>query len=183
MKLIGDCAPVIVAVLIRPPPLREQAGCSGGTLDRERQNEHHHLCSAIERCMRSSQHNCALLGVTDERTCGEDVVIFREPLRVPGAQVPLGCPRKDKVRRRRRVYPRSKAAHEESNQEKHEHIRRWGEWSWVVLDSRDDRGVQVIGAKFWVKPVDKPERNRDEEANDVSPRNPLITFSGREELV
>ncbi len=53
----------------------------------------------------------------------------------------------------------------------------------MIPDLRDDWSVQVIGTQLWEIPVDKPERDGNEEAKDVSPRNPLITLSVREELV
>ena len=52
-----------------------------------------------------------------------------------------------------------------------------------MANSRDDGSVQVIGSQLWKKSVDKPERDGNKEANDVSPRDPLITLSMCEELV
>jgi hypothetical protein len=49
VKLTGDCTSVIIAVLVRSPPLREQVRLSGRALHREGQDEHHDLGSPIER--------------------------------------------------------------------------------------------------------------------------------------
>ena len=53
----------------------------------------------------------------------------------------------------------------------------------MIPDLRDYGCVQVVGTELWEIPMDKPEGDGDEEANDVSPRDPLITLSEREELV
>ena len=53
----------------------------------------------------------------------------------------------------------------------------------MIPDLRDDGSVQVVGTQLWEKLVDKPERDGNKEANDVSPRDPLITLSGCEEVM
>ena len=53
----------------------------------------------------------------------------------------------------------------------------------MMPDSRDYGRVQVVGTQLWEIPVDKPEGDGNEHADDVSPRDPLITLSEREELV
>lgn len=57
------------------------------------------------------------------------------------------------------------------------------EWVGTIPDLRDDGSVQVVGTQLWEKPVDKPERDGNKKADDVSPCDPLITLSGCEELM
>ena len=52
-----------------------------------------------------------------------------------------------------------------------------------MSDLRDNGSVQVVGTQLWEIPVHKPERDRNKEAEDVAPRDPLITLSDREELM
>jgi hypothetical protein len=53
----------------------------------------------------------------------------------------------------------------------------------MAPNSRNNGSVQIIGAQFWEEPVDDPEWDGNKEAEDVGPRDPLVTFPIREEFV
>jgi hypothetical protein len=106
---------------------------------------------------RTSQH-ASLKYIETKRTCSKDVVVPSEPFGVPRAQIPLGEPRGHKVRSHKRIYPYTKATHVVSSI-RHELIGYYGKER--IIDSRDDWDVRVIGAKFWIKPMDEPEGNGD----------------------
>ena len=52
-----------------------------------------------------------------------------------------------------------------------------------VLDAPNDRGVQVIGSKFWPQFVHDPEWYWHYEPNQIRPSDKLVSFSNGKQLM
>jgi hypothetical protein len=52
-----------------------------------------------------------------------------------------------------------------------------------VFDAPNDRGVQVIGSKFWPQFVHDPEWYWHHEPNQIRPSDKLVSFSNRKQLM
>ena len=52
-----------------------------------------------------------------------------------------------------------------------------------IFDVPDNRGVQVIGSKFWPQFVHDPEWYRHHEPNQIRPGDKLVSFSNGEQFV
>ena len=52
-----------------------------------------------------------------------------------------------------------------------------------MFDAPNDRGVQVIGSKFWPQFVHDPEWYWHHEPNQIRPRDKLVSFSNGKQLM